>query len=132
MATGRKLGTVSLVLSAGIFLGVNACTTADTPAGNTVQGWDADQRSSWYQGTQGSRLLPLSWARALEQAASQELFFTDASLANILRGGVLAIRIEQVRIPGELRELRIRRRRMLMIGGEDETAAGVVEAICHR
>lgn len=80
MATGRKLGTVSLVLSAGIFLGVNACTTGETPAGNTVQGWDADQRSSWYQGTQGSRLLPLSWARALEQAESQELFFTDASL----------------------------------------------------
>ena len=32
-------------------------------------------RTAWYQGTQGSRLMPAAWARALEKADSQDLFF---------------------------------------------------------
>jgi len=81
MKTGRKLGTISMVFSAGLLLSTGSCaTTQRGPASDAVQGWNERQRSSWYQATQGSRLMPLAWARALERADSQERFFTDANL----------------------------------------------------
>ena len=36
------------------------------PAGG-VQGWDGPGRAAWYNADQGSRLMPLSWLKALEQ-----------------------------------------------------------------
>ncbi len=80
MKAERKLGTIS-ILGAGLALAASSCRTLpDTPS-DLVQGWNERQRSSWYQATQGSRLMPLAWARALEKADSQDLFFTDANLA---------------------------------------------------
>jgi hypothetical protein len=38
--------------------------------GNAVQGWTQDYRQAWYNGGQGSRLMPLAWMQALEQPAS--------------------------------------------------------------
>jgi mono/diheme cytochrome c family protein len=38
------------------------------------QGWSVKQKVEWYTLTQGSRLLPLSWFRALEQPGSTKLF----------------------------------------------------------
>ncbi len=44
------------------------------------QGWTADDRERWYGATQGSRLIPLSWFRALEQPQSEALFLDDAHM----------------------------------------------------
>lgn len=44
------------------------------------QGWSERERSWWYSTSQGSRLLPLSWALALEQAGSSVGFFSEDSL----------------------------------------------------
>jgi hypothetical protein len=83
MQAGNRLSTISMVLSAGIALFAVACTQGGgpTPPSEVKQGWNQGQRSSWYQATQGSRLMPQSWARALEKADSQELFFTDPNLS---------------------------------------------------
>jgi hypothetical protein len=44
------------------------------------QGWSAKQKEAWYTLPQGSRLLPLSWFRALEQPGSTQLFFDTANM----------------------------------------------------
>jgi len=38
------------------------------------QGWTAGDRENWYWATQGSRLMPVSWFEALEQAESDAKF----------------------------------------------------------
>lgn len=58
--------------------------------GGTVtvdQGWTADDTAGWYRTSQGSRLLPLRWALALERSDSPEKFFGPANMAryNYLR-----------------------------------------------
>src|SRR5436190_3816582 len=72
--------TIALLVSASLALMAAACRSTTDPSEPRVQGWTAAERSAWYQGTQGSRLMPAAWARALEQADSQALCFTDASL----------------------------------------------------
>ena len=42
------------------------------------QGWSNRQKVEWYTLTQGSRLLPLAWFRALEQPGSNKLFLDRA------------------------------------------------------
>ena len=42
------------------------------------QGWSTRQKVEWYTLTQGSRLLPLAWFRALEQPGSNKLFLDRA------------------------------------------------------
>lgn len=44
------------------------------------QGWSAAERSTWYGATQGSRLIPLDWMLALEQAGQQVSFIDRAHL----------------------------------------------------
>ena len=44
------------------------------------QGWTDEQRAWWYTTTQGSRLLPLDWALALETPDSTEKFFGSENL----------------------------------------------------
>ena len=46
------------------------------------QGWDQERRDGWYEGTQGSRLLPWKWAMALETSDDTGRFF---DVANIVR-----------------------------------------------
>lgn len=45
------------------------------------QGWTEQERSWWYSTSQGSRLLPLSWALALERHDSSTGFFSEDSLS---------------------------------------------------
>jgi hypothetical protein len=45
-----------------------------------ADGWTEAGRTKWYEATQGSRLLPLSWFQALEQADNAQLFRDDANL----------------------------------------------------
>lgn len=45
------------------------------------QGWSETERSFWYTTSQGSRLLPLNWALALEEAGREKKFFGDKNMA---------------------------------------------------
>jgi len=60
-----------------------ACTALaiaqpSTPGAIMAQGWTPAQQRSWYYTTQGSRLMPLSWFRALEQPSNVQPFLTPA------------------------------------------------------
>jgi hypothetical protein len=86
MTRYARLGSIPPVAGALLFLGVVACrnTTPPPQTGDKPwldQGWQDDQRSSWYQASQGSRLMPWAWAKALEQADSEQLFFENGNLA---------------------------------------------------
>jgi len=43
-----------------------------------AQGWTPDQQKFWYYTSQGSRLIPLSWLKALEQPGNSQPFLTPA------------------------------------------------------
>lgn len=45
-----------------------------TGGGVFVQGWNAKERRAWSSASQGGRLIPLSWYKALEQADGSGLF----------------------------------------------------------
>src|SRR5579871_7053384 len=56
---------------------------AATPASPTLdQNWTLGQRQTWYEASQGSRLLPLAWLQALEQPdGGAGLFLDDGYIA---------------------------------------------------
>ena len=74
---GRKAGATALALAA--LLAATSCTVGQKVSGGP-QGWTAKQQSDWYGATQGSRLIPLDWAMALEAPGGGK-FFEPASLA---------------------------------------------------
>jgi cytochrome c peroxidase len=85
MTSRRKLTTVGLLLSGGLILSASSCergTGGPAKPSDLVQGWSAKQRSDWYEGTQGSRLMPWSWMQALEQPANDKPFLEDAHMAS--------------------------------------------------
>ena len=47
------------------------------------QGWTPQQRKSWYSISQGSRLLPASWLRALEVEQGEAKFLSPANMARL-------------------------------------------------
>jgi mono/diheme cytochrome c family protein len=49
---------------------------------NVEQGWSPADKTAWYTTTQGSRLLPLSWLRALEQPDSEKPFLAPEYMAS--------------------------------------------------
>ena len=49
---------------------------------NVEQGWSPADKTAWYTITQGSRLLPLSWLRALEQPPSEKPFLAPEYMAS--------------------------------------------------
>jgi hypothetical protein len=49
---------------------------------NIEQGWSPADKTAWYAITQGSRLLPLSWLRALEQPDSDKPFLAPEYMAS--------------------------------------------------
>jgi hypothetical protein len=65
-----------LLLAAGCKMGGSGGNVQ--PA--TWQGWTDQDRSSWYQATQGSRLVPWAWAQALERGEDQQHFFSNDNL----------------------------------------------------
>jgi hypothetical protein len=87
---GAKMRNLRVVYAVGVAaLLASACNNKapnapTAPAGALVelpQGWSPDQKTSWYTASQGSRLLPLSWARALEQAGSTAKFLDPAHIS---------------------------------------------------
>ena len=73
----------ALLFSAAL-LGLAAGCTPEKKPIETVnsQGWTAKQQSDWYEGTQGSRLMPWTWMQALEQAKSAQPFLADDHMAS--------------------------------------------------
>jgi len=63
----------------------------------TSQGWSTADQYSWYRGSQGSRLLPLSWLLALEEAQSDQLFLRPESVERL--GYLLPEKDDKVQLP---------------------------------
>ncbi|KAB0503456.1 di-heme-cytochrome C peroxidase [Pseudomonas lini] len=61
-----------------LFFGCNSMTQA---ADILDQGWNDTTLSNWHDLSQGSRILPLSWALALEEPASEEKFMSDKTIS---------------------------------------------------
>lgn len=83
MVSGRRMRIASLLLSSGLLAGTLACNWGEKPgsAGDyTDTGWTEEGRTKWYEATQGSRLMPLAWFEALEQADNDRLFRDDTHL----------------------------------------------------
>lgn len=64
---------------------LSSCTTDKSgPAkADLDQSWTPQQIKVWYEASQGSRLLPLSWARALEMADGAEPFLGAAHVERL-------------------------------------------------
>jgi len=52
------------------------------PVPGTPQGWTDGQRMAWYTATQGSRLIPKAWLKALEQPVATAPFLDPAYVAS--------------------------------------------------
>lgn len=58
------------------------CKTGESATGVNAQGWNPAEQASWSSATQGSRLMPLAWFRALAQPDSEAPFADDSYLAS--------------------------------------------------
>ena len=74
-----KAGIARVVLSAAsaLLLAGGPAMAQEAPE-YAAQGWSEPQRNVWYSTSQGSRLMPLTWMQALEEADSEQLFLTAA------------------------------------------------------
>lgn len=66
---------LKIVPLAGAVLCLASCLAVEEQPG--AQGWTRTEQMRWYHADQGSRLLPLSWLRALEAADGSGRFFTS-------------------------------------------------------
>lgn len=73
-----KLKAPPFACAALLFFGCNSMTQA---ADILDQGWNDTTLSNWHDLSQGSRILPLSWALALEAPASEEKFMSDKTIS---------------------------------------------------
>jgi hypothetical protein len=78
MRPRHTLSTFSLIAATSLLALTASCKDEPT---DSRQGWNNDQRLAWYQGTQGSRMMPWSWAQALEQKDNNQPFLAAAHLA---------------------------------------------------
>lgn len=63
---GKRLNIVLGIL-APLVIATTALGQNPSPLPNLDQGWSPTTRLNWYTATQGSRLIPAAWLRALEQ-----------------------------------------------------------------
>ncbi|MBS0504721.1 MAG: hypothetical protein JSS55_13170 [Proteobacteria bacterium] len=78
MAGGRGFA----LAGAASLLALSACQLGKTAAPpDWPQGWSPDDQARWYAATQGSRLMPLAWFRALERPTSTEPFGDMANMS---------------------------------------------------
>jgi mono/diheme cytochrome c family protein len=71
----RRLAAVAAAL---VSVAVLSTGVARTETIKLDQGWSDDDRMRWAEASQGSRLIPLAWLKALEQADSEKPFLDDA------------------------------------------------------
>lgn len=77
----RSFRSFSIAVSAFIVAIILGCAASNSAASDdSIQGWDAGARMSWYTASQGSRLIPLVWLDNLEQpgAGPMGLFLDPA------------------------------------------------------
>ncbi|RON13629.1 di-heme-cytochrome C peroxidase [Pseudomonas frederiksbergensis] len=74
----NKLKAPPFACAALLFFGCNSMTQA---ADILDQGWNDTTLSNWHDLSQGSRILPLSWALALEEPTSEEKFMSDNTIS---------------------------------------------------
>ena len=84
MGSSKALRASALLVSSALLAVTVACIPGDDkpPANVGPQGWTDKQQSDWYEGTQGSRLLPWSWMQALEQPGNDRPFLDDAHMVS--------------------------------------------------
>ena len=70
------------LLALMLVIPVTACLWDTDEAAVGRQGWSGGQRTAWYWGTQGSRLMPQTWFEALEQPGGAAPFADMAYLAS--------------------------------------------------
>jgi hypothetical protein len=73
-----KLKAPPFACAALLFFGCHSMTQA---ADILDQGWSDTTQSNWLELSQGSRILPFSWALALEEPASEEKFMSDKTIS---------------------------------------------------
>lgn len=82
----RILATASACLALSVGLSVTQAESVAQSFQESVgltyadQGWSSSERKRWYAATQGSRLMPASWFRALEVADGEMLFLDNANM----------------------------------------------------
>ncbi|MET0251479.1 MAG: di-heme-cytochrome C peroxidase, partial [Novosphingobium sp.] len=68
-----KLTAMRMVLALSVATATAACVASAASGGaKTAQGWTPAEQRAWYEATQGSRLMPLSWFLALERPGSTD------------------------------------------------------------
>ncbi len=78
----RRISRVAFLASLPLFLlGAQSPPSWSGPVRNAEQGWTETQRNLWYSINQGSRLMPLSWMRALEQPGNSRPFLAPDHIA---------------------------------------------------
>lgn len=85
MHRGAVLRAAALAASASLLALTTSCNIFGGGGGDGKdpvgpQGWTESGRTKWYEATQGSRLLPLTWFNALEQVDNTALFRDNAHL----------------------------------------------------
>lgn len=97
--------------------------------------WNVEQIRGWYHGQQGSRLIPLSWLRALRQPGGAGAFLDPAFLATFrlladeTRTGALPVGFA----PDTSDSRKLTKTNLEWYAGQppDETWAGLTCAACH-
>ncbi len=113
------------------------CGTTPVTAGNDLgQGWDQARRDGWYEGTQGSRLLPWSWAQALETADGNGRFFDTPNMTRLRflppeATSRTGMPVGFVRDDTSDRQLRRTRLRWYAGQGDNERWLGLNCSACH-
>jgi hypothetical protein len=97
------LAISTVVIGSGPTLAQQSQAPASNAPISLDQGWTSAEKQWWYTTSQGSRLLPLSWLIALEQADSTDKFLSDANvrrlgylpLSNSMNGLPLGFAVDQ-------------------------------------
>ncbi|HEX8525494.1 di-heme-cytochrome C peroxidase [Allosphingosinicella sp.] len=100
------------------------------------QGWSEEERNHWYSASQGSRLMPLSWMRALERAEDRTPFLAPDNIRRFRyltytspSGSNLPVGFAEDRQSD--RRLDFTRLRWLPGQGDSEPWIGFTCAACH-
>src|SRR5690349_13811203 len=71
-----------LLAAGALALTLAGCANSgNTESAGPVQGWSGDARSSWSNASQGSRMMPYAWFKALAQPGGTAPFMADDYLA---------------------------------------------------
>lgn len=79
---GRTWRVIFLSTAALLLAGVQAQEPSGPRNDKGPQGWSDADRGQWYSLNQGSRLMPASWMRALEQAGNARPFLAPDHIAS--------------------------------------------------